>query len=340
MKLEVLMKKAILIIFALLLACSDISHAAQDRYILRFGTTLTPGNAIFNAVEHFTKAVNEKTQGRATVQLFHSGQLGSDQILLEQVISGALDFACSSQVNLAAFTDAFMWTSFPCLFKSPESAQKVIQSSIGDEMWARLESLGDLKVVHWLDYRNNRMVCSQKEVRVPDDMAGLKIRATSSPIDIALLKAYGAAPTPVAWGELYMALEQGVVNGMLGDWMYMESAKHYEVLNYCLESGVGVGGYVFQVMVTNKRKFESFPEDIQKAIMEAGEEAYEKLVREAKTANDSYRERYIREGLLKVTQSTPEEDALWLEKARLVWRDNAKYLPDELLNDVLEMQEE
>lgn len=73
MKLEVLMKKAILIIFALLLACSDISHAAQDRYILRFGTTLTPGNAIFNAVEHFTKAVNEKTQGRATVQLFHSG---------------------------------------------------------------------------------------------------------------------------------------------------------------------------------------------------------------------------------------------------------------------------
>ncbi len=334
------MKKALFILLVVLLACSGVSHAAKDRYILRFGTTLTPGNAIFDAVDYFTKAVNEKTQGRVTVQLFHSGQLGSDQILLEQVISGALDFACSSQVNLAAFTDAFMWTSFPCLFKSPESAQKVFQSPIGDEMWAKLESLGDLKVVHWLDYRNNRMVCTKKEVRVPADMNGLKIRATSSPIDIALLEAYGAAPTPVTWGELYMALEQGVVNGMLGDWMYMESAKHYEVLNYCLESGVGVGGYVFQVLVTNKKKFESFPEDVQKAIMEAGAEAYEKLVREAKMANDSYRDRYIREGLLKVTQSTPEEDALWLEKAKLVWEDNARYLPDELLNSVLAMQEE
>ncbi len=334
------MKKTLFVLLVALLMCSGVSHAAKDRYILRFGTTLTPGNAIFDAVDYFTKAVNEKTQGRVTVQLFHSGQLGSDQILLEQVISGALDFACSSQVNLAAFTDAFMWTSFPCLFKSPESAQKVFQSPIGDEMWAKLESLGDLKVVHWLDYRNNRMVCTKKEVRVPDDMKGLKIRATSSPIDIALLEAYGAAPTPVTWGELYMALEQGVVNGMLGDWMYMESAKHYEVLNYCLESGVGVGGYVFQVMVTNKKKFESFPEDIQKAIMDAGAEAYEKLVKEAKMANDSYRDRYIREGVLKVTQSTPEEDALWLEKAQLVWKDNAQYLPDELLNNVLEMQEE
>lgn len=334
------MKKTLFVLLVALLMCSGVSHAAKDRYILRFGTTLTPGNAIFDAVDYFTKAVNEKTQGRVTVQLFHSGQLGSDQILLEQVISGALDFACSSQVNLAAFTDAFMWTSFPCLFKSPESAQKVFQSPIGDEMWAKLESLGDLKVVHWLDYRNNRMVCTKKEVRVPDDMKGLKIRATSSPIDIALLEAYGAAPTPVTWGELYMALEQGVVNGMLGDWMYMESAKHYEVLNYCLESGVGVGGYVFQVMVTNKKKFESFPEDIQKAIMDAGAEAYEKLVKEAKMANDSYRDRYIREGVLKVTQSTPEEDALWLEKAQIVWKDNAQYLPDELLNNVLEMQEE
>ncbi len=334
------MKKTLFVLLVALFMCSGVSHAAKDRYILRFGTTLTPGNAIFDAVDYFTKAVNEKTQGRVTVQLFHSGQLGSDQILLEQVISGALDFACSSQVNLAAFTDAFMWTSFPCLFKSPESAQKVFQSPIGDEMWAKLESLGDLKVVHWLDYRNNRMVCTKKEVRVPDDMKGLKIRATSSPIDIALLEAYGAAPTPVTWGELYMALEQGVVNGMLGDWMYMESAKHYEVLNYCLESGVGVGGYVFQVMVTNKKKFESFPEDIQKAIMDAGAEAYEKLVKEAKMANDSYRDRYIREGVLKVTQSTPEEDALWLEKAQLVWKDNAQYLPDELLNNVLEMQEE
>lgn len=329
------MKKLVLLSLALVFFSVN-AYAAE--YVFKFGHTANSTVPIYDAYEHFAKLVTEKTNGRMQVLVFPSGQLGSDMVLAESVLNGSLEAASISNSNMSPFTDIFQWTSLPCLINSPEGARKIFNGDIGKDLAKRLEETTDFKVLLFADFDGLRMPFTRnKQIRSPHDLKGLKLRSTASPVEMDCVRAYGANPTPVSWGELYTGLEQGVVEGIFQDYMWLDSAKLGEVLKNVTEVPYGVGGYVIHMVLCNKKVFATYPTEIQKALLESGQETSAFLAKQIDQTLPEIRERLIQNGLVVYTP-TDQEAEEWFTEAQKVWSKYTDIAPQAFIDSVLAAQ--
>jgi len=269
-------------------------------------------NPFHTAMEFFRDRVREKTGGQMEVQLFHSQQLGGERDYAEGLQLGTIEMAGISTAPLTAFEPSIGLFSLPFLFRSPEHMDKVLDGPIGEEIAAKFPPKG-MRVLGYLDLGGRYIHNSQKIVKTPEDMQGIKFRVMEDPIHLETYRALGARAVPMARPEVYSALKQGVLDGLDNALAFYESMGDYEVAKY-----LTVGMQIRQtpgVLLISEAYFQGLPEDIRAAVVAAAEETVPYQREVFRAAEQETLERLKSKGVI-----TGEADpAPFMAAARQVW---------------------
>ena len=226
------MMRSIAARFAIATALAGIATVAfAQETILRSSDTHPAGYPTVAAVEYFGELVKERTDGRYAVEVYHSAQLGEEKDTIEQVRSGVIDL---NRVSMAPFNGIVKETIVPALpyiFRSEAHMHAVMDGPIGDQIKAAFEPHG-LVVLAYYDAGARSFYNSKKPINTVADMQGLKFRVIQSDIFVDMVAALGANATPMPYGEVYSAIETGVIDGAENNFPSYDTARHSEVATY------------------------------------------------------------------------------------------------------------
>ncbi len=206
-------------------------EATAEPIVLRLAETHSQDYPTTQGNYYFAQLVEERTDGRITVEVFHSAQLGEERAVIEQVQFGAIDMTRVSISPLAAFSPGLDALQMPYLYDSTDHMWRVLKGSIGDEM---LESVRDAGFVGlaWYESGARSFYNSVRPIESVADLDGLRIRVQESRLMVGLVEALGAVATPMPFGEVYGALQTGVIDGAENNWPSYYSTSHFEVAQY------------------------------------------------------------------------------------------------------------
>lgn len=310
---------------------AEESMALKEPITLRLATSASEDQALAQAWQRLADEVSERTDGQVRIETYFGGSLYGERTALEAIFSGGVDIGTSSLSQFAPFTDAFLATDLPFLWSTVEDRRRVYESEIGGQMKAAAEEDG-LKVLAIVDTGGLRPLFTVGEqVRVPDDLEGLIIRTTASPIDQTLYECWGAVPTPMDFGEVYTALQQGVVDGEAPTYPFAANANHFEILDYVIELNYQGSGAAAAI---STEAFNSLPAEAQEALLAAGQEA-EAFAREAEITEVDEARNAAREAGLEIYEPSDAELELWRECAEPVYDAYSDQVPRQLIDDIL-----
>lgn len=251
---------------------TGIVTAAEKPITLRIGHPMAPGNNVTVGYEKFKELVEAKSKGNIRIRIFGNTQLGSDRVTTEAAQAGTLDMTSSSSPNMASFSKAYMAIDLPYI-TDPKNQQKFYAALDDGELGKYLDKVAEsigLKNIMLSEYGYRNFVSTKKPLTSVEDLKGLKVRTTDSPVEVGVATALGMNPAPVAWGETYTALQQGTVDGEGNTFSLLNDAKHTEVLNYAMDSA---HNYSMHLLLMNKKKWDSLTPAQQAIITESAREA-------------------------------------------------------------------
>jgi len=215
-------------ILPLVLSCGS----SKDR-IIRFKLShgLDAVHPVHEAMMYMSRRLRELSNGRMTIDVYPSEQLGSERENLEMVQLGSIDITKTSAAVLESFVPVVGVYSLPYLFRSQEHAWKVFLGPIGKEILLSGTSVG-LRGLCYYDSGSRSFYTKDKPIKHPDDLVGMKIRVQKSYMAVKTIQILGGSPTPIDWGELYTSLQQGVVDGAENNPPSFYTSHHYEVCKY------------------------------------------------------------------------------------------------------------
>lgn len=226
------MRKFFVLAICLSLFASVLVGNVQAAEItLRLADNQPEGYPTVVGAREFARLVEERTDGRIVIQVYPGGQLGDESSTIEQLQFGALDFVRTSITPMGNFEPAMNVLALPFLYPSGDFMFAVLESEIGQQVKDGLQEHG-LVGLTWYDAGARSFYNNKREVTSPEDLAGLRIRVQESPLMMDLVRALGASPTPIEWGELYSALQTGVVDGAENNFPSYHANSHYEVAPY------------------------------------------------------------------------------------------------------------
>jgi tripartite ATP-independent transporter DctP family solute receptor len=218
------------LLFLLLAGCGT---QRQGR-VLKLAHGLDPSHPVHQAMVYMADRCNEISEGELQIDIYPSGQLGSEQQCVELLQIGSLAITKVSAAVMESFTEDFKALGLPYVFRSREHAFKVLDGDIGDELLLSTEPFW-IRGLCFYDAGSRSFYTIDTPINHPDDLKGLKIRVMKSITAMEMVKAQGGSPTPISWGELYTALQSGVVDGAENNPPSFYTSHHYEVCKYyCL----------------------------------------------------------------------------------------------------------
>lgn len=202
-----------------------------DVTVIKLGHGLDPSHPVHKGMMYMADRLHELSGGSMQIDIYPSEQLGTERECLELLQIGSLAMTKVSSAVLEGFDPSFRVFGLPYLFRDDEHRFAVLDGQIGEELLLGLESYR-IRGLCFYDagYRNFYTV--DRPIRTPDDLRGLKIRVQESPMAIQMVNILGGAATPVSWGELYTALQQGVVDGAENNPPSFYTSYHFEVAQY------------------------------------------------------------------------------------------------------------
>ena len=313
------MKKSILFVLTIVLLSFFLVQtglAADVEYKIRCSLGPPENHFISEQFRDWANLIKEKTDGRVEVELYYSQQLYKDSQVIEAIQTGAIEAGCAYTFALATMIPEFEIFNMPMLFDTTAEQEKVLNSRIGKILANKTETKG-LKYLGWFYWPQEDLgFVSTKEIKVPGDFKGLKIRGLSG-VAAKWFESLGASPAYISGAELYMAFQRGTVDAANGQLAGMITRKQYEVAPYMILSVSG--GSMGSLPVINKRYFSKLPEDIQQAIIEAGAEVSAKSAELALNEHDKYLKQ-AEELKINVYHPTEEDLILWRSGVRDIWR--------------------
>ncbi len=222
------MKKLSLILSGLVLL-STLSFGANK--VLKLADNHAEDYPTVLGDKEFARLVEERSNGKIRVDIYAGGQLGSEENTIEQVQFGAIDMVRTSISPLTRYSDKFNVLMLPYLYSSDTHMFKVLDGNIGLEY---LNLLKDINItgLAWFDSGARNFYNSKKLIKKPEDMRGLKIRVQESELMMELINTLGASPTPMSFGEVYGALQTGVIDGAENNTPSYDSTSHFEVAKF------------------------------------------------------------------------------------------------------------
>ncbi|MDA8441396.1 MAG: TRAP transporter substrate-binding protein [Peptococcaceae bacterium] len=241
------------------------AKAPQETMTLRLADNQAPNYPTVTGDNEFAKLVKERTNGRINIVVYPNAQLGDEKTVIEQLQMGAIDLGRINASPLASFDNELNVFSLPYLFNSSAQMWDVLNGPIGTQM---LNSLQSAKMVGLTYYDSGArdFYNSKHPVIHPSDLKGMKIRVQQSDIFIDLVKALGGSPTPMDYGEVYSALQTGVVDGAENNWPSYYSTNHYKVAKYMTEDE---HSRVPEIVVASQATWNKLSPSDQKIIMQA-----------------------------------------------------------------------
>ena len=259
------MPRILMAVLALALLASACTKK-EDKLVLRFNTVAGPQQPQVKGLQIFAREVEKLSNGEIIVKIFHSGQLGNQQTQLTGVMRGTLDMTFTDPNSLAQFDKRLGIFGAAYLFRDLGHMYRVMEGPVGAEYFDRLaEGKGVRPLDVW--YLGTRQLnLRDKAVRSPEDMKGVKLRMPNSPQWIALGRALGASPTPLGFGEVYLALKTGVVDGQDNPLPTDKAQKFYEVTKYIVLTSHQIGMVWPSI---NERLWQKMPDEYRGWIIEA-----------------------------------------------------------------------
>jgi len=257
----------LLIIVTGLLLVSPIY--AQKAYSLKMAHHNAKGSIRDLMAEKFKEVVEEKSNGRITVKIFSGGTLGGEFELVEQVQAGAVDFALPGSIAMDQMIPEYDVLLLPFLFKSRSDVRALMESELHQEWDEKAENFG-LKVLGNGSMGFSQMTNNVRPINHPDDLKGVKMRSAQLEVSIRLLEALGATVTVIPYGELYLALQQGVVDGQHNPVSAVVASSFYEVQDY-----LSMTNHFFYDtnIIMNLKLWEEMDLESQKIILDAASQA-------------------------------------------------------------------
>ena len=210
-----------------LMSCDQLKSSK----VIRLGHGLSTGHSVHQGMVYFGEQLEKISEGKFKVQIYPSQQLGTERQCLELLQIGSLDMTKVSAGVLENFSPSIKVFGIPYMFKDKEHTFRVLDGPIGDELLAGTEKYW-LKGLGYYDSGSRSFYTIDRPVEQPNDLEGLKIRVMESQTAIDMVKSFGGSPTPISWGELYTALQQGVVDGAENNPPSFYLSRHYEVCKY------------------------------------------------------------------------------------------------------------
>jgi tripartite ATP-independent transporter DctP family solute receptor len=245
--------------------------SAQD-FRLRAGHDQPLGSMYDEGHQMFKKLVEERSKGRIRVDVFPAAQLGSEVAMVEGLRLGSIDVICANAPNAAAFIPELGLFSVAYLFKDLNHFERVVNDPKFTKQIEQIIASKNLGIKLMAFYAAGvRNIYSRKgSVGSPDDLRGVKIRVQNNPVEVKVWKTFGAIPTPMNFGEVYQALQSGVLDAAENGLAVIESNKHYEAAKYVSQTEHQRN---LSALYINEKKLASLPPELQKIVLQAGKEA-------------------------------------------------------------------
>jgi len=262
------MAVAVVLVLAWMLA---VAPAQAGEVTLKLAHSQPPkGGYMGEAPQIFADAVEQSTKGQVKVRIFHSGSLsGNERELAEMAQSGAVDLAIPATTYVLGWAPSMKVFDLPYLFEGASHFKKVVQGPVGEKLAKQVEDDGLVLLGYFLP--GVRSVFNNiRPINTLEDAKGLKIRSMQSPVYVEMFKSMGMLPTPLPSSELYTSLQLGVVDAGENDpasvvsWGWLDVIKYYSLDEHSISA---------MAVLMNKKRFDSFPSDVQKAIRDAARKA-------------------------------------------------------------------
>ena len=248
-------------------AAPEASGEAEFKWIASCANT--EDHPAVQGVFKFAELLTEKSGGRLQMDVFHSAQLASDRDCIEGMQMNTIQAGIMVSSALAGFTDALLAFDLPFLFPNSAAGAKLCDSEVGAEMLASLDDIG-IKGLGFMEYGMRNITNSKRPIEKPEDLKGIKIRTMENQIHMGAFTAMGADPTPMAFGELFTALQQGTIDAQENPLSVITSSKFNEVQTY-----LSVTEHVYSAapLMVSKAAYDALPADLQAIVDEAAQEA-------------------------------------------------------------------
>ena len=220
-------KNLLLPLLLLFLGCTDIA----DTKSLKLAHGLDVTHPVHKGMEFMAKRLGEKSEGKLQIEIYPAQQLGTERQALELLQIGSLAMTKTSGAVMENFAPQIKVLSLPYIFKGRAHAYRVQDSKVGKALLLQSEQFW-LRGLGYFDAGQRSFYTKDRPIHSPKDLEGLKIRVQESVTAMNLVRSLGGAPTPISWGELYTALQQGVVDGAENNPPSFYTSRHYEVCKY------------------------------------------------------------------------------------------------------------
>ena len=245
-----------------------VSGAALAQTNMKISISVAQNSHQGIAIDTFAKEVEKRTSGRYKIQTFYAGALGGERESIEAVQMGTQELAFSSSGPVPNFVPDARILDIPFLFRDKAHARAVLDGPIGQEMLGKFDSKG-FKALAWAENGFRHMTNSKRAVNGPDDLKGLKMRTMENPVHVAAYKGFGIVTTPMAFPEVFTALQQGTVDGQENPLSVIMASKFDQVQKH-----LSLTGHVYSpcIFLMNKTSFDALSAADKQAFIDAAKE--------------------------------------------------------------------
>lgn len=256
------------ILFLFVLSCSRGDNDSPGKVILKVSHNGSEQHPFQRGYEAIADILSRETSNAIEVQIFPASQIGGEVEAIEMVKLGVIASTAASAGGLGAFVPAVDLFNFPFIFRDLDHFYKVLDGPVGQRVAGEIEGRLNCIVLGWWFSGIRNTWNSEHPIHSPDDLKGLKIRVIGSPIVLDTFNTFGAQATNMSWGELYSAIQQGVLDGAETDHTDLLVEKFYEITKY-----VSTTEHLFLAvaLIFSKKQFDKLPPDFQAAVRRAGE---------------------------------------------------------------------
>lgn len=302
----------------LVLSAQAADFSNSNKVTLRLTSASPEGMEDSLALKDAAAWLKKESDGTVTLDLHFSSSLFGEIPGLEAAQSSLVDMAIACTCNMTKLTDAMLFSDLPYIWQEMDNGKEVWNSEIGDSIREQMvQNLGLRPVAFTPSGGGYRIFWNTKrEVRVPKDAAGLKVRTTATPIEQNFWKSVGAIPTPVDVAEIYAALDQGLVDGEHLQPVWLQLLKHDEVVKYGTEIKALA---VYRGLLINEKSYQKL-DNAQKAVFEKAMRMFEDKAYEYNRNLRTGAFKAAADQGVKIVELTDEELAKWREAGRALWK--------------------
>lgn len=264
------MKKLLLVLWVFVLTLTLAGAASAETVHMKLANAgpADPEDRTVIAVELMKNHVETKTGGSIQMEVFHASQLGNEKEIMEGLKMGTIELGTITTGPIPTIFKPIMVFDIPYLFPSELVAWDVLDGPFGQKLMEEMRKETGIRTLAISENGYRHFVTSDKQVKSVADMKGLKLRTMENPAHMKMVESLGAAPTPVAFGELYMALQQGVVDGCELPVTLTNNGKYYEVQKHTI-----LDGHLYNPMIlfVNDKVWEKLSQDQKMALYEGAQ---------------------------------------------------------------------